>query len=145
MQWDGSENAGFTTGTPWIKVDERYPSIHVAQQIADPNSIYYHYRKLIALRKEVRVLTDGLYERLDDAHPDVFAYARTNGSETLLVVSNFSKRDVTFALSQAVWNDHFAGKSAELLIGNTQAPPALEQEISLSPYSSYMWLVPQQD
>lgn len=145
MQWDGSYNAGFTTGTPWIKVDERYPSIHVAQQMADPNSIYYHYRKLIALRKQVGVLTDGLYERLDDAHPDVFAYARTNGSETLLVVSNFSKRDVKFAFSEAVWNDHLAGKSAELLIGNTEVSPVLEQEISLSPYSSYMWLVPQQD
>lgn len=145
MQWNGSKNAGFTTGTPWLKVDERYPSIHVEQQLADPDSIYYHYRKLIALRKQVNVLTDGLYERLDDAHPDVFAYARTNGSETLIVVSNFSKRDVTFSLPEAVWNDHIAGKSAELLIGNTEVAPALTQEISLSPYASYMWLVPQQD
>ncbi|MBD8837673.1 alpha,alpha-phosphotrehalase [Paenibacillus sp. FSL K6-4396] len=145
MQWNGSKNAGFTTGTPWLKVDERYPSIHVEQQLADPDSIYYHYRKLIALRKQFNVLIDGLYERLDDAHPDVFAYARTNGSETLIVVSNFSKRDVTFSLPEAVWNDHIAGKSAELLIGNTEATPALTQEISLSPYASYMWLVPQQD
>ncbi|MGE6666757.1 alpha,alpha-phosphotrehalase [Paenibacillus xylanexedens] len=145
MQWNGSKNAGFTTGTPWLKVDERYPSIHVEQQLADPDSIYYHYRKLIALRKQVNVLIDGLYERLDDADPDVFAYARTNGSETLIVVSNFSKRDVTFSLPEAVWNDHIAGKSAELLIGNTEAAPALTQEISLSPYTSYMWLVPQQD
>ena len=145
MQWNGSKNAGFTTGTPWLKVDERYPSIHVEQQLADPDSIYYHYRKLIALRKQVNVLIDGLYERLDDAHPDVFAYARTNGSETLIVVSNFSKRDVTFSLPEAIWNDHIAGKSAELLIGNTEAAPVLTQEISLSPYASYMWLVPQQD
>lgn len=145
MQWNGSQNAGFTTGTPWLKVDERYPSIHVEQQLADPDSIYYHYRKLIALRKQVNVLIDGLYERLDDAHPDVFAYARTNGSETLIVVSNFSKRDVAFSLPEAVWNDHIAGKSAELLIGNTEAAPDLTEEISLSPYASYMWLVPQQD
>ncbi|WP_340029725.1 alpha,alpha-phosphotrehalase [Paenibacillus sp. FSL H7-0940] len=145
MHWNGSKNAGFTTGTPWLKVDERYPSIHVEQQLADPDSIYYHYRKLIALRKQVNVLIDGLYERLDDAHPDVFAYARTNGSETLIVVSNFSKRDVTFSLPEAVWNDHITGKSAELLIGNTEAAPVLTQEISLSPYASYMWLVPQQD
>lgn len=145
MQWNGSKNAGFTSGTPWLKVDERYPSIHVEQQLADPDSIYYHYRKLIALRKQVNVLIDGLYERLDDAHPNVFAYARTNGSETLIVVSNFSKRDVTFSLPEAVWNDHIASKSAELLIGNTEAAPVLTQEISLSPYASYMWLVPQQD
>ncbi|PJN53017.1 Trehalose-6-phosphate hydrolase [Paenibacillus sp. GM1FR] len=145
MQWNGSKNAGFTSGTPWLKVDERYPSIHVEQQLADPDSIYYHYRKLIALRKQVNVLIDGLYEQLDDAHPDVFAYARTNGNETLIVVSNFSKRDVTFSLPEAVWNDHIASKSAELLIGNTEAAPVLTQEISLSPYASYMWLVPQQD
>lgn len=145
MQWNGNKNAGFTTGTPWLKVDERYPSIHVEQQLADPNSIYYHYRKLIALRKQVKVLTDGLYERLDNAHPEVFAYARTNGNETLIVVSNFSKLDVTFSLPEAVWNDHIADKSAQLLIGNTEAVPALTQEIFLSPYASYMWLVPQQD
>jgi len=145
MQWDASKNAGFTTGTPWIKVDERYPTTNVAEQLADPNSIYYHYRKLIALRKRVAVLTDGLYERLDDAHPNVFAYARTNGNETLIVVSNFSKREVSFSLPAAVWNDHVSGKTAELLIGNTEVAPALEQVISLSPYASYMWLVPQQD
>lgn len=145
MQWDDSKNAGFTTGTPWIKVDERYPSTNVAEQLADPNSIYYHYRKLIALRKQVPVLTDGLYERLDDAHPEVFAYARTNGNATLIVVSNFSKREVSFSLPAAVWNDHVSGKTAELLIGNTEVAPALGQVISLSPYASYMWLVPQQD
>ncbi|MNP40120.1 Oligo-1,6-glucosidase [compost metagenome] len=145
MQWDDSKNAGFTTGTPWIKVDERYPSTNVAEQLADPNSIYYHYRKLIALRKQVPVLTDGLYERLDDAHPEVFAYARTNGNATLIVVSNFSEREVSFSIPAAVWNDHVSGKTAELLIGNTEVAPALDQVISLSPYASYMWLVPQQD
>ncbi|WP_433708627.1 alpha,alpha-phosphotrehalase [Paenibacillus illinoisensis] len=145
MQWDDSKNAGFTTGTPWIKVDERYPSTNVAEQFADPNSIYYHYRKLIALRKQIPVLTDGLYERLDDAHPEVFAYARTNGNATLIVVSNFSEREVSFSLPAAVWNDHVSGKMAELLIGNTDVAPALDQVISLSPYASYMWLVPQQD
>ncbi|WP_337032071.1 alpha,alpha-phosphotrehalase [Paenibacillus illinoisensis] len=145
MQWDDSKNAGFTTGTPWIKVDERYPSTNVAEQLADPNSIYYHYRKLIALRKQVPVLTDGLYERLDDAHPEVFAYARTNGNATLIVVSNFSEREVSFSLPAAVWNDHVSGKMVELLIGNTEVAPALDQVISLSPYASYMWLVPQQD
>ncbi|GAB1155280.1 alpha,alpha-phosphotrehalase [Paenibacillus illinoisensis] len=145
MQWDDSKNAGFTTGTPWIKVDERYPSTNVVEQLADPNSIYYHYRKLIALRKQIPVLTDGLYERLDDAHPEVFAYARTNGNATLIVVSNFSEREVSFSLPAAVWNDHISGKTVELLIGNTEVAPALDQVISLSPYASYMWLVPQQD
>lgn len=64
MQWDGTRNAGFTTGTPWIKVDERYPQINVQAQLEDPNSIYHHYRKLIHLRKTVQVITDGNYQRL---------------------------------------------------------------------------------
>lgn len=143
MQWDNSANAGFTTGTPWLKVDERYPFINVKDQMADPNSVYHHYRKLIALRKEVNVLTDGLYERLDDAHPEVFAYARTNGKETLIVVSNFRKQDTVFHLPDTVWTDHIAGKRPELLVGNTKAKPRLTQDIALSPYASYMWLVQQ--
>ncbi|MDT0122570.1 alpha,alpha-phosphotrehalase [Paenibacillus sp. RRE4] len=143
MQWDGTANAGFTTGTPWLKVDERYPSIHVEEQIGNPDSIYHHYRKLIHLRKEVNVLTDGLYERLDDAHAEVFAYARANGNETLIVVSNFRKQDTTFQVPEAVWNNHIAGKSPELLISNTDAKPELKQELSLSPYASYMWLIKQ--
>ncbi|MCG7376652.1 alpha,alpha-phosphotrehalase [Paenibacillus sp. ACRSA] len=145
MQWDASENAGFTTGTPWIKVDERYLSIHVAEQLANPDSIYYHYRKLIALRKQVPVLINGLYERLDDAHPEVFAYARTNGSDTLIVVSNFSQRSTNFTFPDAIWKEHITDKTHELLIGNTENTPDLAQELSLSPYSSYMWLVPQKN
>ncbi|MCZ4135853.1 alpha,alpha-phosphotrehalase, partial [Escherichia coli] len=62
MPWDDTEHAGFTTGTPWIKIDERYPELNVKRQLADPESVYYHYQKLIALRKQVQVLTDGLYE-----------------------------------------------------------------------------------
>ncbi|MCK6073759.1 alpha,alpha-phosphotrehalase [Paenibacillus silvae] len=143
MQWDHSANAGFTTGTPWLKVDERYPFINVKDQMADPNSVYHHYRKLITLRKEIDVLTDGLYERLDDAHPEVFAYARTNGKESLIVVSNFRKQDTVFRLPDAVWTDHIAGKRPELLVGNTKAKPRLTQDITLSPYASYMWLVQQ--
>jgi trehalose-6-phosphate hydrolase len=143
MQWDGTANAGFTTGTPWLKVDERYPSIHVEEQIANPDSIYHHYRKLINLRKEVNVLTDGLYERLDDAHAEVFAYARANGNETLIVVSNFRKQDTAFQVPEEVWNHHIAGKSPELLISNTDAKPELKQALSLSPYASYMWLIKQ--
>ena len=51
VQWDGSPQAGFTTGTPWLKVNPNYPSINVAQALADPDSIFYYYQKLIQLRK----------------------------------------------------------------------------------------------
>ncbi len=143
MQWDNTRNAGFTTGTPWIKVDERYPHINVQSQLEDPNSIYNHYRKLIHLRKTVQVITDGDYQRLDEAHPQVYAYQRSNEQETLVVISNFSGQDVQFRIPDSFYSslDNQAGVAAELLIGNTQHAPQLNQVVSLTPYASYMWIV----
>ncbi|KYG93863.1 alpha,alpha-phosphotrehalase [Paenibacillus jamilae] len=143
MQWDGTRNAGFTTGTPWIKVDERYPQINVQAQLEDPNSIYHHYRKLIHLRKTVQVITDGNYQRLDEAHPQVYAYQRSNEEETLIVISNFSGQDAQFRIPDSFYSRliNQALDAAELLIGNTQHAPELKQVISLTPYASYMWIV----
>ncbi|MDY7991344.1 alpha,alpha-phosphotrehalase [Paenibacillus polymyxa] len=143
MQWDGTRNAGFTTGTPWIKVDERYPQINVQAQLEDPNSIYHHYRKLIHLRKTVQVITDGNYQRLDEAHPQVYAYQRSNEEETLIVISNFSGQDAQFRIPDSFYSRliNQALDAAELLIGNTQHAPELKQMISLTPYASYMWIV----
>ncbi|MDQ0049307.1 trehalose-6-phosphate hydrolase [Paenibacillus polymyxa] len=143
MQWGNTRNAGFTTGTPWIKVDERYPQINVQAQLENPNSIYHHYRKLIHLRKTVQVLTDGSYQRLDEAHPQVYAYQRSNEEETLIVISNFSGQDAQFRIPDSFYSslNNQALGAAELLIGNTQHAPELKQEITLTPYASYMWIV----
>ncbi|AET60929.1 trehalose-6-phosphate hydrolase [Paenibacillus terrae HPL-003] len=143
MQWDDSPNAGFTSGTPWIKVDERYPQINVQAQLKDPNSIYHHYQKLIRLRKVVQVITDGNYQRLDETHPQIYAYQRSNEKETLIVISNFSGREAEFDLPDSFYSQLQAQvlASAELLIGNTEQVPELKQSITLSPYASYMWLL----
>ncbi|MFB5674223.1 alpha,alpha-phosphotrehalase [Paenibacillus terreus] len=140
MLWDGSPQAGFTSGTPWIKVDERYPSLNVKQQLADPNSVYHHYRKLIALRKQIEVFTDGNYERLDEAHPQIFAYSRSNSSETLLVISNFSGKEAEFGLPERAWK-MMKDRDAELLLGNTDIELKLQQRIKLTPFASYMWII----
>ncbi|MFB5763697.1 alpha,alpha-phosphotrehalase [Paenibacillus medicaginis] len=140
MLWDGSPQAGFTSGTPWIKVDERYPSLNVKQQLADPNSVYHHYRKLIALRKQIEVFTDGNYERLDEAHPQIFAYSRSNSRETLLVIANFSGDEAVFELSDRFWNT-VKGRHVELLLGNTDIEPELLQRTKLTPFASYMWII----
>lgn len=143
MQWDDSPNAGFTSGTPWIKVDERYPQINVQAQLKDPNSIYHHYQKLIRLRKTVQVITDGNYQRLDEAHPQIYAYQRSNEKETMIVISNFSGQEAKFHIPDSCYlqlKDQ-ALVSAELLIGNTEQVPELKQSITLSPYASYMWLL----
>ncbi|KJD45821.1 alpha,alpha-phosphotrehalase [Paenibacillus terrae] len=143
MQWDDSPNAGFTSGTPWIKVDERYPQINVQAQLKEPSSIYHHYQKLIRLRKTVQVITDGNYQRLDEAHPQIYAYQRSNEKETLIVISNFSGQEAEFDLPDSFYSQLQAQvlASAELLIGNTEQVPELKQSITLSPYASYMWLL----
>lgn len=141
MQWDDSPNAGFTTGSPWLKVDERYPDINVQKELEQPDSILHHYRKLIALRKEHAVFTEGVFSRLDEAHPEVFAYSRTGEGETLIVVSNFSSKDITFRFPDAEWTGLNTAGKGKLLVSNTAADPVLTQELQLSPYASYMWLI----
>lgn len=143
MQWENSPNAGFTTGTPWLKVDERYPDINVQRELERPDSIFHHYRRLIALRKAHAVFTDGIYRRLDEAHPEVFAYARMGDGEALVVVSNFSSKEITFRLPDDHWTDLGAEGKDTLLLGNTAEQAAFTQELRLSPYASYMWLISQ--
>ncbi|GAB6989795.1 alpha,alpha-phosphotrehalase [Paenibacillus pini] len=140
MLWDDSDQAGFTTGTPWIKIDERYPFINAQSQVKDPNSIYHHYRKLIEMRKSIPVFVDGRYMRLDEGHPQVYAYARTNDEQTLVVISNFSKETVKFELPNKFTKNLMKNASAELLLGNTDEVPEFSQIIMLQPYGSYMWL-----
>lgn len=87
MLWNDGDQAGFTTGMPWIKIDERYPLINAQSEVENPQSIYHHYRELIELRKNIPVITDGEYVRLDEGHSEIYAYARTNEEQTLVVIS----------------------------------------------------------
>ncbi|MGG4553237.1 alpha,alpha-phosphotrehalase [Paenibacillus humicus] len=141
MLWDDSDQAGFTTGTPWIKIDERYPLINAKSQVEDPESIYHHYRRLIELRKKLPVLTDGMYERLDEGHPRVYAYARKNAEQILVVISNFSREEVQFELPGKFTANLSAARSIELVQGNTKDTPELAASIKLPPYGSYMWII----
>ena len=111
MQWDTTEQAGFTTGKPWIKVNPNYTEINAAEQVDRENSIFNYYRKLIQLRKELPVLTDGKFTMLDMDHNQIFAYLRDNGEDKLLVVCNFYGNTVDYAVSEKAEN-------LELLIRN---------------------------
>lgn len=141
MLWNDGDKAGFTTGTPWIKIDERYPLINAQSEVEDPQSIYHHYRKLIELRKNIPVITDGEYVRLDEGHPEIYAYARTNKEQTLVVISNFSDRDVSFELPKTMKDNLIESRSVQLLVGNTTEEPDLTSTVALRPYASYMWLI----
>ena len=97
MQWTAGENAGFTTGTPWLPVNENHTFVNAEAALSDPDSIFYHYRKLIALRKASPVLQKGSFELLEPTHPHIFAYKRTLGKKTLTVVCNLSSQTQVFA------------------------------------------------
>jgi len=98
MQWDSSEHAGFTTGTPWLPVNPAYREINAAAQVGDPESVFAHYQRLIALRRELPVVVDGRFELLLADHPSVYAFTRVWEGDALLVVANLSGEGVEVGL-----------------------------------------------
>jgi len=135
MQWDASERAGFTTGTPWIKVNPNYKEINVAAALADSNSIFHYYKKLIQLRKENPVIVYGTYDLILDSHEEIYAFTRTLKEERLIVILNFSKNSSVFHLPE---NTVFS--SMELLINNYEVDSNEDiHEIALRPYEARVY------
>ena len=126
MQWTAGENAGFTTGTPWLSINPNHATVNAEAALADPDSVFYHYQKLIALRKRHKVFRDGSFTLLCPQDENVFAYTRDTEQEHLLVVCNFSGNEQPFAVPEAFEN-------AQLLLSNY--PDRTEV---LRPYESYM-------
>ena len=90
MQWSAAPNAGFTTGTPWIGVNPNYRTINAEAQENDPDSVLCFYRRLIALRRELPIITEGDYALLLADHPQIFAYQRSWQGQRLYVICSFS-------------------------------------------------------
>lgn len=135
MQWDSTENAGFTTGTPWIKVNPNYKEINVEAALADQNSIYYYYKKLIQLRKTNPLIVHGDFTLIDGENRRVFAYLRTYQNEKLLVVTNWSNDHLEFRLPDFI-NFH----PGQILIANyDDANLNLEKTITLRPWEAIVY------
>ncbi|WP_433945362.1 glycoside hydrolase family 13 protein [Paenibacillus sp. SN-8-1] len=117
MQWNSGPQAGFTTGTPWLTVNPNYKEINAEQAVADPNSIFHYYRRLIELRKQHDIIVYGDYQILREEDEQVYAYLRSLGEEKLLVVLNFFEAPAEFVLPDQVT---FSGQ--ELLISNYEVP-----------------------
>ena len=111
MQWDDTASAGFTTGTPWIKVGPDYETVNAKNEMADPDSVYNYYKKLIHLRKEKDIMVYGTYELLDPEDEALYVYTRTLGDKKLLVMCNFTKEEQEYTVPE-----NFAG--ADVLISN---------------------------
>lgn len=114
MQWNDNQNAGFTSGIPWIKVNDNYKEINVKNAIDDQTSILHYYKKLIKLRKEYPIIIYGSYHLLFPNHKDIFAYVRKWRDERLLIISNFTKKHIIFDVPENLREY----KYTRLLIGN---------------------------
>ena len=136
VQWNGEKNAGFTTGTPWIETASNYPNINAETAIQDKDSIFYHYQKLIKLRKEYDIITEGNYELLTPDDRSVFAYSRTTEKEILLVINNFYEAETSFQLPESINID---GIESSVLLGNYPDSPSIETNIKLRPYESIVY------
>ncbi|WP_449620446.1 alpha,alpha-phosphotrehalase [Robertmurraya sp. Marseille-Q9965] len=136
VQWNDEKNAGFTTGTPWIPTASNYKEINAEKALEDKDSIFYHYQKLIQLRKEYDIITDGDYQLLLEDHEDIFAYVRSTSSEKLLVINNFYGKETTFELPESL-----NGYSVEILLSNYQDSSTDIQKIQLRPYESIVYLL----
>ncbi|WP_077619986.1 glycoside hydrolase family 13 protein [Bacillus sinesaloumensis] len=135
MQWDESENAGFTTGTPWLSVNPNYSEINAANQIGDPNSVFHYYKRLIELRKQHEIIVYGSYDLLLPDHPTIYSYTRTLVDEKVLVVLNFAKEYSLFTLPKDC-----SYKTQELLISNYDVDQNDSiKEIELKPYEARVY------
>ncbi|MCI1479036.1 MAG: alpha-glucosidase [Clostridium beijerinckii] len=135
IQWDDSQNAGFTSGQPWLKVNPNYKEINAESQLKDENSIFNYYKKLIKIRKSNPVVVYGKYELMLEENKEIFAYTRTLENEMLLVICNFTGNETEFVLERK-----FEFKSKELLISNynvNENDPI--DSIELKPYESRIY------
>lgn len=130
MQWNSQKHAGFTEGTPWIKVNPNYLEINAQSQIKDTDSIFACYKNLIRLRKEYPVFVDGEFQMLWEQDEHIFAYTRTTKEEQLAVICNFFEQ--TIELPQTQKED----ASWELLICNYKE---IDQPMILRPYEARMY------
>lgn len=134
MHWSNEEHAGFTKGTPWINPASNYREINVETELQKSNSIFNHYQKLIALRKEYDIITYGDYQLLLDEDPQIFAYTRNWNGEQLIVVNNFYGKEVIVDLP-IEWNEN-----TEVLLSNYQDSPN-SSSLTLRPYESIVYYV----
>jgi oligo-1,6-glucosidase len=137
MQWDVRENAGFTTGTPWLKVNPNYPEINAKRALEDRNSIFYYYQQLIKLRKEYDIIVYGTYDLIIEENENIYAYTRTLGDETLLVICNFTSETQKFECPNNISYEY-----SELIITNyDHSENELISSFNLKPYEARVYLL----
>ncbi|WP_096187902.1 alpha,alpha-phosphotrehalase [Evansella halocellulosilytica] len=136
VQWSSDNHGGFTTGTPWIPVADNYKTINAEAALQDDTSIFYHYQKLIKLRKELDLITYGNYELILDDDDRIFSYVREYKGEKLLVINHFYDGEANFEAPQELELDQFV---TELVLSNYEDSAARPDSINLRPYESVVY------
>ena len=131
VQWDDSENAGFTTGKPWFYVNQNCKEINAAKQEADPNSLLNFYRKAIALRKSLPVVRDGVYKDHFFMSGKRYVYSRHNGKQKLLVMCSFSKQEIPVRVPKG-----FDLSKAKMVL---QSYPDVREKLQPYEVRVYLW------
>lgn len=138
VQWNDAAHSGFTKGTPWINVAANYKSINVETSLKDDDSIFYHYKKLIQLRKNYDIITNGDFQMILADHPEIFAYVRNGHNEKLLVINNFYGKTTEFILPAELGLNNVQSK---ILISNYPDTPKEFSKFTLRPYESIVYIL----
>lgn len=133
MQWDDTENAGFTTGTPWLKVNPNYKEINVKKDLEDGQSIYRYMQSLIRMRKANEIAVYGDFKEYEPDNTQLYIYERNWEDEQMFVVLNFSEEKAMFRLPE-----EWSGKETELLISNYLEERPLS-DLELLPYEAVVY------
>ncbi|MGM0874745.1 MAG: glycoside hydrolase family 13 protein [Bacillota bacterium] len=137
MQWSKAPNAGFTTGTPWLGVNENFQEINVEKQQQDKTSVLHFYKKMIQLKKDNEVFTYGSYDLILESHPQIYAYTRTMDNDKVVVFSNLSDEPATWeeALDLSV-------RSVDLLLANYKVSDHDSiKKLTLKPYETRVYRI----
>ena len=135
VQWNDEENAGFTTGTPLISISNNYKEINAENALKDENSIFYHYKKLIQLRREYDVIAYGDFKIILEDDPQIFAYIRSMNAERLLVINNFYGKEAIFNLPK----DLELEGTTSILISNYSDTENNIKKLTLRPYEAIVF------
>ena len=130
MQWDGSEHGGFTTGTPWMRVNPNYRDINAADNLSDPDSIFHCYRRLIELRKQNPIVVHGDYELIEDVPEQAFMYLRKHEGAVWAVVANVGADGAKVRLPRF-------GRGEDVIIGNYGRTHVDFADLELLPYEAF--------
>ena len=136
VQWNNKKNAGFTSGEPWIPVGNLYKNINAENALNDKDSVFYHYKNLISLRKQHDVISDGSFNIILENHDKVYAYTRSYKNTNLIVLNNFYGED-----TEATIEKELIEGNSKILISNYKDSGSLSKNIKLRPYESIVYII----